>query len=161
MARFVEDNAGVIRHRFRSQLSPQLQRMVDTGDILSTVFRRTQHYLHHTPLRAETTGGMWKLIEVITQRAAVQYGRKHAAARNAERQWWREHAPSKGQTTVSNPTIERPSDPLEQDLVRLRAEGLTHAQIASSLAVSEDVVRQRWSRMRRRVLDQWRDGGPS
>lgn len=164
VAKFVQENARVIRHRFRCGLSPQLQRMVETGDILSTVFRRTQGYLQKAPLQSETTGGMWRLVELITRRAAVHYGRRHSAARRAEGQWWRQTPPPTNAGDLAaalRPVLGGLDDPFEQELVRLRATGLTHTQIAASMGVSEDAVRQRWSRLRRRVIAQWKGGPPA
>jgi hypothetical protein len=170
LAAFVHANRAPIRARFRAGLNPTLRHMVETGDILSTVFRRTQGYLQKSDLRHDSPGGLWRLIEIITNRAAADHARMRSATRRAELAWRDQQVvsgkdgPSTRQSGVPRPETDLLSsipDPIDRQIARLRAQGLTHSQIATSLGLTDAQARQRWARLCRAMSDQTEPGGPS
>lgn len=168
LAAFVHANRAPIRARFRAGLNPALRHMVETGDILSTVFRRTQGYLQKSELRHDSPGGLWRLIEIITNRASADHARMRSATRRAELAW-RDRQLVSDQTAPSRVLSDGPGresdllssipDPVDRQIARLRAQGLTHCQIAASLGLTDAQARQRWARLCRALADRARPGG--
>lgn len=168
LAAFVQANRAPIRARFRAGLNPALRHMLETGDILSTVFRRTQGYLQKSDLRHDSPGGLWRLIEVITNRAAADHARMRSATRRAERAWRDRHAVSEqagpplvhaGVPRAETDLLASIPDPVDRQIARLRAQGLTHTQIAASLGLTDAQARQRWARLCRAMSDRPEFGG--
>jgi len=151
----LHEKRGLVRYRYRNQLNPRLQALLETNDILSTVYRRTYAYLRSNPLREESKGALWGVINRVTERAAIELARRQGVRTRAE-SGWVDHAVSRSAPRPSHDhaLLERVEDPIDQEIVRLRTSGLTHTQIASSLGIDPAVVRKRWSRIRRRLMEE-------
>jgi DNA-directed RNA polymerase specialized sigma subunit, sigma24 homolog len=147
LASFILERARFIRHRYRQRAG---QRLLGTAthDIVSTVFRRTLQHLRQRPLEVQNGRGLWRLVELIAERAGVDRRRAASAA-------WRATSAVRGHEPTQPldrseaedvQTLIHRLDPIDREIARLWANGMPHNQIAEILGLTADGVRQRWRR---------------
>jgi DNA-directed RNA polymerase specialized sigma24 family protein len=158
-AEFIADHAARIRRRFRGKLGPDVRRLFDSQDLVSTVSRRLDAIIIKHALAAESAAELWSLIGALASHSIAEYTdkalkhRTFGGAALAAAPAVVEPKPSdNGSGPRGNEIIGRCLALLEpgedRAILRLRANGRTHMEIAEELGTNPTAVRKRWQRIR-------------
>lgn len=152
----------LIRRRIRTRLGPQMRRVVDSLDIVSTVTRRLDACIRRGGVRAESESQLFALIVKLMDNAFLEKARRFQRLRRLEGHL-RDLAPPDTCTAGETAGAEEARavwDSLEndddRDLFVLRAAGLRYKPIAEMLGISEAASRQRWHDLRGRMQNEVR-----
>lgn len=156
VADFVLRYGDLIRLRIRDKLGPNLRRVLDSEDVLSTVTRRLDHLVRDRAIRAGSNAELWSLVAAIANHAVAENARAARRERNTLESGNRpditETEQSIGQDR-SDDALEEVVGALQDETDRrilwLRLHNHPHEQIASEIGSTPSAVRMRWSRIRR------------
>jgi DNA-directed RNA polymerase specialized sigma24 family protein len=159
-AEFVQRYGPLIRRRVRGKMRAAMRRLFDSQDIISTLGRRLDVYIHSGRFNANSERELWALVLRIAENSVVEkarvfaslqakegadspfaaavLGRLHAADRHA----------AGGSEVELDRLLESLPNPIDRQIATLWALGHTHRQIAEELGLSEEQTRQRWARAR-------------
>jgi len=141
---------------------------MDSGDLFSTVSRRLDDLVRRGRVRVENERQIWALVHQLARAAIVDQARllKRMQRASADERFWSDRLASRlesGPPELAESVIERAFDALPSEVDRrilamwLGEAG--HAQIARETGLSHQAVRQRWSRIRRRLSTALTDDG--
>jgi len=164
-AEFVQRYAPVIRQRFRARLSPSLRRLMDSGDLVSTVGRRLDQLVATGGVNVENEHQLWALVNHLAKAAIADKARVLARLRRVESpdsDWARSFlgrasSPRDDGTDRFDETLDHAMDVLETDVDRrvlaLWLGGWSHLQISAQLRITPNAARQHWHRVRSRLAE--------
>jgi DNA-directed RNA polymerase specialized sigma24 family protein len=167
-AEFVIRYGPQIRRRVRGKLRVSMRRLFDSQDILSTLGRRLDGYVHRGNFEARSEGELWSLVFTIAERSVVEKARIWQTLSENESGVARDLA-QRGDVTVDAQNQESDPDgefeqllgciPVETDrqIARLWSMGRTSDVIATELGLSPEQVRQRWCRTRDRLRERFKE----
>ncbi len=146
-AEFIRRNEGVIRARYRWKIRRQPERIADTDDLLSTVFRRVDRFVAGGRLSASGPGRLFEFINRVADRASGEILRRSVRSH-------RKHNAAPTQTSRAAPMSDPPmiSGLLEQAqihdrdrlIIRMRLAGLRYRHIAHHLGITDGLARERY-----------------
>lgn len=169
-AEFVICYGPQIRRRIRGKLRVQMRRLFDSHDILSTLGRRLDVYVHHGRFEPRSEGELWSLVFTMAERSVAEKARIWRSLSENDSGLAREsmgrledgerlnkedlNAESEFEHLLLNiPSVE------DRQIARLWAMGHTSDAIACELGLSPDQVRQRWCRTREKLREQFMEQG--
>ena len=155
--------ASEIRRRIRGQLGPDMRRIFDSQDILSTVLRRLDVYITGHEVFAESEREVRALLMKICKNAIIDKVRivqRLKRTEGADSPFARMMLSSLG--AISSESTEFDLDDLayifdalstseDRSILWLWLAGQDHSTIAMTLNMSHSAVRKRWQRIRDRL----------
>lgn len=159
-ARFITENEGIIRRRFRHRLGRAARRLVDSQDLVSTIARRLDQMVRAGAARVETQGHLWSLIFRIGERAAADKGRIMARLERVEgpdselAYEWRcrfaraERRERGGMEIELDAMLRTLADPMDREILTMWLMGQSFVAIAQEMGLAPEMVRKRWERIR-------------
>lgn len=165
-AEFVICYGPQIRRRIRGKLRVQMRRVFDSHDILSTLGRRLDVYVHRGQFEPRSEGELWSLVFTIAERSVVEKARIFHLLTACDSDTARESSGGfddgeRLSDEALNPESEFEhllmSIVSEQDRQIARQWALGHSSdfIAAELGLTAAQVRQRWIRTRDRLREQF------
>lgn len=165
-AEFVVCYGPQIRRRIRGKLRVNMRRLFDSQDILSTLGRRLDAYVHRGQFEARSEGELWNLVFTIAERSVAEKAKiwrsltendsglvRQTMGRLGEAERFSEDdLSSEGEfehLLQSIPFIE------DRQIARLWATGHSSEVIASELGLTPGQVRKRWSRVCEKLREQF------
>jgi len=151
LAEFVRRHEDLIRARFRSSLEDDPSSLFDSSDFFATVLRRVDAV---AGARWEETGRAAPaslILHRILLDAIAEYARSRAADRDLAA--LRESAPAFSAEPTPDDSPSLPASvleglaPVDQQIARLRVNGLRHEAIGCALGLSTAATRMRWHRI--------------
>lgn len=147
--------------RIHARIGGSTRKITDTEDILSTVARRLDRLIADGRLEAGNERQLFALIHAITDRTLLE---KHRMATRAQKRETTsvvgrrvEEAKGSGDGRIEPRALEKivgmVTDPIDRQILDGKARGWSYGTLALELGISEDSVRQRWSRLRRKVQE--------
>ncbi|MFT3684420.1 MAG: ECF-type sigma factor [Phycisphaerales bacterium] len=163
-AEFVIRYGPQIRRRVRGKLRVSMRRLFDSHDILSTLGRRLDGYVHQGNFEARSEGELWSLVFTIAERSVIEKARIWEALNEKESGIAR-NAAQVGEEPIAPPARDPESEfeqllrciPVEEDrqIARLWSLGKASDVIATEVGMTPEQVRKRWSRTRERLREQF------
>lgn len=166
-AEFLDRYRTRIRHRIRWKLAEDMRRLFDSQEILSTVGRRLDLYVREGKVRATSPGQLHQFILAVTDSALIDKARRFRRLQRLER-------PGVFADDVRDPLSDSRrtqrvddareeieaiaksiDDPVDRSIFRLREREMNHNEIAREVGLSPASVRQRWSKLCRRLNEQF------
>lgn len=157
-ARFLLEHEGLIRRRYRQRLG-RLRNLLDSQDLLSTLARRLDAFVHGRQVEATTLGQLLALIFQIGDHAFVDKSRVFARLQKVEgpdsliAQEWRcrlaraeRSRPDGANAELDRMFVSLVSD-TDRQILALWMAGEEHPEIATQLGLSHAATRQRWARI--------------
>ncbi|MCA9297077.1 MAG: sigma-70 family RNA polymerase sigma factor, partial [Phycisphaerales bacterium] len=162
-AEFLDRYRTRIRHRIRWKLAADMRRLFDSQEILSTVGRRLDLYVREGKVRATSPGQLHQFILAVTDSALIDKARRFRRLQRLEqpgvfaddvrdplsdsRRAQRLHDAREEIETI----VKSIDDPMDRSIFRLREREMNHNEIAREVGLSPESVRQRWSKLCRRL----------
>lgn len=167
-AEFVIRYGPQIRRRVRGKLRVSMRRLFDSQDILSTLGRRLDGYVHRGNFEARSEGELWSLVFTIAERSVVEKARIWQTLTENDSGIARESALRGDEVYDAGETGADPDSEFEQllgcipaesdrQIARLWSMGRDSEFIATELGLSPDQVRQRWCRTRDRLRERFKE----
>lgn len=168
-AEFVTRYGPRIRRRIRGKMRASMRRLFDSQDILSTLSRRLDAYVHGGRFEARSEDELWGLVFKIAERSVAEKARIWKALSESDghqdrlaRQCGGAGEPV-GQSQSADPweneeleeLLECIPQQVDRQIARLWARDLSSEVIASELQLSVESVRVRWTRTRARLKEQF------
>lgn len=159
-AEFVRRYGPSIRQRYRARLSSSLRRLMDSTDLLSTLGRRLDVLVEAGNVRATNENQLWALLHQIARAAIVDKARllKRIQRAEADDRFWaagmerRLAYAEPGQfDSVINDAFDALPSEVDRQILALWLGDSDYDQIALATGMRSDAVRQRWSRIRKRL----------
>jgi RNA polymerase sigma factor (sigma-70 family) len=164
----VDQHSTLLRRYLDRRMGPQLRRTCSSGDLVQEVLTRMLHALRAAPADATLqTFRRWLLQHADWVLASRGHGaRRHfgeSVAGVIDGSLADRSPATTGPVTHADQVAWMRSlldrlDPKYADVVRLRLDGVSFAEIAERLGVEEATVRQRLSRVLRTLSESHRDG---
>lgn len=145
-----------ILRRIHAQIGGNTRKVTDTEDILSTVARRLDHLIAEGRLQATSERQLFALIHAITDRTLLEKHRQGTRTQQRESSIAREHEANtehNAQTSGLERIVKLVPDPIDRQILNGKARGWSYETLAAELGIQEEAVRQRWSRLRKRVQE--------
>lgn len=167
---FMERFGSRIRRRIRFKLSAPMRRLFDSQEILSTVARRLDQYVGLDRVEAAVPEELWALVFRIADNAfvdKVRLFRRLESVEGSDSPFARSlfnsmRRAEDGRESGVEIEMERVFNslecPLDREILSLWLTGDDQPQIARQLGVTQDVVRQRWHRLREHLREMIEDG---
>ncbi|HYD01738.1 MAG TPA: hypothetical protein VEB22_10975 [Phycisphaerales bacterium] len=164
-AEFIMRFGPQIRRRVRGKMAFSMRRLFDSQDILSTLSRRLDRYVHQKRFEPRSEGEFWSLIQTIATHSIAEKAKICRALEQSEEELsglahetaGRFDRAERGAGVTLEPNedfeelLECVSQPIDRQIARLWAMNLSSEAIATELGLTVDVVRTRWSRTRSRL----------
>lgn len=165
LAQYILQHQARIRAMARQKLTARARSWTDSEDVVGSVYCKLDGLLRDGRLQFESFDDLWPLIQVIAERRAIDRNR---LASNVERLLGDEV----DHVAIAQSIRVRPEEEVEELMLRVLARvgsGLdrqilmlmlrgTRARVAGDLlGLSEEATRQRWSRIRKDLLEALRD----
>jgi hypothetical protein len=159
-----------IRRRIRFKLTPPMRRLFDSQEILSTVARRLDLYVGRQRVEAAVPEELWSLVFRIADNALIdkiRLFRRLEAVEGSDAQFAQSLLGRVRRAEEQNPAgaeieMDRVFRSVEHDVDRqilsLWLDNDDPAGIARQLGLSQEVVRQRWRRLREKLRAMIEDG---
>lgn len=160
---FIDHYGPMVRRRVRGKLGVAMRRLFDSQDILSTVSRRLDRYVHGGRVRALTEAELWKLVFRMVDAALIDKVRLVKRLQRAEREdsdfaglllnrlKGAESTFDDGMELELDRVFASITDPIDRQILSLWLRGHRHPTIASVVGLSHDACRQRWHAIRQRL----------
>ena len=152
VADFIHAHREAIKASFRAKMAAGDHRLYDSSDFFSTVQRRADQFVSLDGSQAARD--IARMLHEIMLEALSDYARATVRDHNVRESLTREAEASRDNMVVQprEPSERRHLDalhlnPEELQLVRFRANGLLHRQVAAAFGVSAAVIRTRWLRL--------------
>jgi hypothetical protein len=148
-----------LRRRLGSKLGPEIRRVLDSSDVLSTVVRRLDRVVLSGRLRATTAGELWVFLCVLGDRAVTEKCRRLRTERARRPAWVASVASDERASPVEERGIRidldvllsRTRDPIDREILVLWLAGRQLRHIAGVVGLAPTAVRKRWQTMRARL----------
>ncbi|MEM7229340.1 MAG: hypothetical protein AAF432_11060 [Planctomycetota bacterium] len=166
-AHFLDRYRSRIEHRIRWKLAPDMRRIFDSQEILSTVGRRLDLYVREGKLRATNAGELHNYIFTIAESALLDKARQFRRVQRVETQGvfaGEIRKPLEGRDDDERARDAREQvdlianaidDGIDHTIFRMRSRGMAHDEIAQTVGLSSDNVRQRWSKLKKRLSERF------
>jgi len=152
--------------RIRLLLGNDARKITDTEDILSTALRRIDRVINRGRLQAMTEAQFFAFVHAVIRRTILE------KSRNSRRLKARESGASQVQlnlrTELNNSKqletewIERIgqliTDPIDREVILLKGREHSFVEIAEVIHMTPEAVRQRWSRIKATLREQFAEG---
>lgn len=153
-----------LRDQFRYRIGPELRRLMDSEDLVSSVARRLDHAVSAGRATFANEAEMWGFLRTLADRVLADRTRELARLRRAESEATRGDPPG-----GATPSTDRPVPGVDSENIETRAFGLLRSEaerrvltlwlrgmslsaIATDIGVPAPTVRQQWLRVRNRLL---------
>lgn len=162
-ATFIQQYGPMVRRRVRGKLGAAMRRLFDSQDILSTVSRRLDRYVHSGRVRAVTEAELWKLVFRMVDAALIDKVRLVKRLQRTERDDSEfagillqrleraEGSDREGMELELDRVFAALPDPIDRQILSLWLRGHKHTMIAPLVNLSHDATRQRWRAIRLRL----------
>ena len=167
-AEFITTYGSKIRRRVRRKLSQPMRRVFDSQEILSTIGRRLDLYVHGQRLKSTEASQFWALIFKMADRAVIDKQRifdrlqsvDHCDSDFAKMLCARlVKADENNMLEIEVEEItDALDDPQDQQILTLWLQNKTSTEIAAALGRKRDDIRKRWSRIRDLLKNKLEDG---
>lgn len=167
MANFLLSNKALIKARFRAQIESASDGAHDSSDFFASLVRRIDHRLASGEIDRDAA----ELLQQLYLETMMDHARAHGRARSVREFGFEPHddesrsAPLRSDEAGfasdtsregGDPSLSvhfrdggRPLSDQDEQIIRLRAAGLSHKAVAHVLGLRPATVRQRWSRLLR------------
>lgn len=159
-AEFITRYGSRVRRRICGKLSPEMRRLYDSQDILSTLGRRLDQYVSGGRLHAANEDELWSLVFRMAENAVIDKARVFRRLRKtegedsefAQRFAQRLHQADEDRDTGVEIEIDRAlsvfSNDADRQILRLWLAGTEHNAIATHLELKPAAVRKRWQKIK-------------
>ena len=158
VARLIDQERRSIHRRIHRLLREESRKITDTEEILSTSMRRIDRIIEDDRLVAQSDAQVIALVNAVIDRTILEKAR--VARRLISREVKAAHlkaAYEKNSVQVDNDLLvkigQQISDPIDREIVLLRARDQSFGSIAQHLNMEPEAARKRWSRIRNRVRE--------
>lgn len=170
-AEFITRYGDRVRRRVRGKLSPAMRRVFDSQEILSTIGRRLDTYVHNGNLEAASVNQLWALVFRMTENAVIDKRRLHQRLRAteggdsafaqafAERLRRAEAADPAGAEIEVEAALSSFEDSIDRQILSMWLTGTPHKTIALAIDRSHDATRRRWLAIRAELQRRYAGGG--
>lgn len=159
-AEFMERMGSRLRRRLGSKLGPEMRRVLDSADVLSTVVRRLDRFVLSRQLRAASMGELWSFLCVVADRAVSEKGRRIQSDR-AEAPGWTAHVrdqhrarerEARGTPGIDlRAALDALPDSVDREILVLWFSGRKLRHISAAVGIAPTGVRKRWQSIRERL----------
>lgn len=156
VGQFIQIYGDRIRRRVRGQLRPDVRRVFDSQEILSTVARRLDELVSNRLLRASEEAQLWSLIFRIATNAVVDKSRAIDRLRRAEGPdrvfalrllSQIEDADAADESELLR-ILDMVHDPTDRKILEMWLRDMSLGAIAEALAIPPGTVRRRWGNVK-------------
>lgn len=159
-AQFIARYGPLIRRRVRGKLRASMRRLYDSEDILSTVGRRLDAYVHARKFEARSSDEFWGLVFKIAQNSIIEKARvvKGLEAKEGEdsplahailrRMRDAERMNPAASDLILDELLDMVTDETDREILTLWLLDTPQQQIALATNISYDALRKRWQRIR-------------
>lgn len=161
-AEFVHRYGPQIRRRVRGKLRTSMRRLFDSQDILSTLSRRLDSYVHRGLFEPRSEEELWGLVFTIAEHSVVEKARiwQALSEKEGERSGLAGEAAGRFDRAARGSGVvvadddefegllESVPQELDRQIARLWAMNHSSETIANELGLTVEVVRTRWRRTR-------------
>ena len=159
-ARLIDNERSQFLHRIHRLLGRDTaRRITDTEEILSTAQRRVDDAITRGVLRAQSDKELYSFVHRVIERAIFEKAKQGGRLTARETIAGRLRELGAADPTRSEATREqlidlgsRVDNPIDREIVHLLGRGLNAAQVGASLGMSPERIRQRWHRLKKRLL---------
>ena len=162
-AEFVTKYGPRIRRRVRARMNPSMRRIFDSEELLSTMARRLDQFVHEGRMTAENQARLWALVNRIGDNAVVDRYRLMkrldsieaadgpAAATIRRRQ---ESSPDDSSSPIAiDEVLDWIVDPRDRQILMLWLHDVPLTTIAECLKMTATAVRKRWQGVREHLRE--------
>lgn len=162
-AEFIAVYGPQIRRRIRGKLGPTMRRLFDSQEILSTLGRRLDNFVHTKRLRADSVPELWALVLKIADNSLLEKARVYRALQRKEgedspfatqvlgRLREAETRDPEGPELEIAEAMSTLEDKVDREVLSLWLLGVPHIHIAETLGMEPPAVRKRWQAIRERL----------
>lgn len=162
-AEFIDRFGERIRRRIRGKLAPEMRRIFDSQEVLSTVGRRLDQFVGSGQMMAASEAQLWSLVFRITENALIDKARifRRLKSTEAEDSPFAQHFLGRlneaesysavGGEMVIDRALRALSDPIDRQILALWLSDTPHSVTADCLGMSSSSVRQRWGRIKTKL----------
>lgn len=162
-AEFIDRFGERIRRRIRGKLAPEMRRIFDSQEVLSTVGRRLDQFVGSGQMMAASEAQLWSLVFRMTENALVDKARifrrlQHTEAEDSPfaqsflgRLNKAESQSTVGGEMVIDRALRALADPIDRQILALWLGDTPHNVTADCLGMSSSSVRQRWTRIKSKL----------
>lgn len=162
-AEFVTRFGSRLLRRIRTKLSQPMRRVFDSLDILSTLARRLDHFVHSGQLEAATEDQLWSLLFRMAEHAVIDKARVFRRLQSAEgedstfaremlaRLQAAEVRRRDGPEVELERAMQSLQDRVDRTILSLWLLGTPHIATAEWVGLTPAAVRQRWHSIRTRL----------
>ncbi len=160
-AEFVTKYGPRIRRRVRARMNPSMRRIFDSEELLSTMARRLDLFVHEGRMTAENQARLWALVNRIGDNAVIDRYRlikrlnaleaaDGPAAANIRRR--QEPSPDADSSPISlDEVLDWIVDARDRQILMLWLHDVPLGTIAECLMMTATAVRKRWQGVRERL----------
>lgn len=164
-AEFITTYGSRVRRRVRGKLGSSMRRLFDSQEILSTVGRRLDQYVHDGKVMADAESQLWSLIFRIADHAlidklrvfrrleAIEGSDSRFAYTMLQRLRRADQIRPSGAELEIDRALRLLPDARDRQILSLWLEGNSHAHIADIVGGSVPAVRKRWQSIRERLRE--------
>lgn len=170
VANYILTHQERIRAIARRKLTTTTRRVFDSEEVLSSVMRRLDSMAARGTLLPHSEAELWALVEAITKNTAVSKTRLIERTRNlltedglyAYELLRRLNACETDDeaTLLVQRMLLSLKEGADRRLVVLRLQGANHRAAADLLRTTEAATRQRWTKVRKELLERFQSEGP-
>ena len=166
MARMLLRNEDLIRRRIAGKLNANMRSVFDSQEIMSTLLRRMDKYVHDGGYNVETEAQFWCLVQRLISNAVIDKARVVRRLHSVEaedeviaaallRQVDESTEDSQDIRDLAGRIVRAVDDQVNQEIVWMWLKGYAHSAIADALALTPEAVRKRWQRIREDVQEEF------
>lgn len=166
-AAFLSEYGWRIRRRLRGKLGPEMRRVFDSQDLLSTLARRLDTCVYERKLAATSADEMWAFVMGVARNSILEKARVVRRLRAAEGEDTPvaealrarlEPAREAGPGVALEEVLAAASEGPDRDILWLWLLGTPLAEIAAQIGMNEEAAKKRWQRLRARLRERFSDG---
>jgi DNA-directed RNA polymerase specialized sigma24 family protein len=159
-AEFMQRFGDRVRRRIRGKLGQGMRRLFDSQEILSTLGRRLDKYIHSGQMKAASLPELWGLVFRIADNSLIEKARVFRSLQEREgedgpvAQAMLQRLRATERVGDEEPLLEIDralralADPIDRDILSQWLMGVEHASIADSVGLAATAVRKRWQKIR-------------
>lgn len=166
-ARFIMTYGSRVRRRIRGKLEPNMRRLFDSQEILSTVGRRLDLYVRAGRLDINEERQLWSLIFRMADNALIDKARVFRRLRKVEdsdstfardllaRLESAEQQDNRDADIEIDHALRELSDAVDRQILSLWLIGHTHSEIGEIVDLAPTAIRKRWQNIKSRLRAQY------